>query len=54
MPSAKLLTAIQDKSLLYQDMVIQGINQFHGTTLLAFLVISLIVADVLTILGHAI
>ena len=36
MPSAKLLTAIQDKSLLYQDMVIQGINQFHGTTPVVF------------------
>lgn len=54
MPAAKLLTAIQDKSLLYQDMVIQGINQFHGTTLLAFLVIVLIEPDVLTMLGYAI
>ena len=54
MPTAKSLTAIQNKRILYLDMVIQGINQFHGTTILAFLVIFLIVADVLTILGHAI
>ena len=54
LPVAKMLSAIQNKRILYKNMVIQGINQFHGTTTQAHLVIVLIEPDIVTILCHAI